>query len=101
MSLAPTSLLLIHLAREWRREWAPEFQTLCASRPRKLVVLVHLAEECIARLDARPEAFRKKCFDNLALDGGDNLSYIAPTMVNLQLSEERYPDIQFRKTREH
>jgi peptide chain release factor 3 len=47
------------------------------------------------------EAFRKKCFDNLALDGGDNLSYIAPTMVNLQLSEERYPDIRFRKTREH
>ncbi|KZZ53613.1 peptide chain release factor 3, partial [Oleiphilus sp. HI0123] len=47
------------------------------------------------------EAFRKKCFDNLALDGGDNLSYIAPTMVNLQLSEERYPEVQFRKTREH
>lgn len=47
------------------------------------------------------EAFRKKCFDNLALDGGDNLTYIAPTMVNLQLSEERYPDIRFRKTREH
>ncbi len=47
------------------------------------------------------EAFRKKCFDNLALDGGDNLTYIAPTMVNLQLSQERYPDIDFRKTREH
>ena len=47
------------------------------------------------------EVFRKKCFDNLALDGGDNLSYIAPTMVNLQLSEERYPEVQFRKTREH
>lgn len=43
----------------------------------------------------------KKCYDNLALDGGDNLTYIAPTMVNLQLSEERYPDVKFRKTREH
>lgn len=47
------------------------------------------------------EAFRKKCFDNLALDGGDNLAYVAPTMVNLQLAQERHPDIQFHKTREH
>ncbi|MFT5717437.1 MAG: peptide chain release factor 3 [Oleiphilaceae bacterium] len=47
------------------------------------------------------DVFKKKCFDNLALDGGDNLTYIAPTMVNLQLSEERYPDISFHKTREH
>jgi len=47
------------------------------------------------------EAFRKKCFDNLALDGGDNLSYIAPTMVNLQLATERHPDVVFSKTREH
>jgi len=45
--------------------------------------------------------FTKKCHDNLALDGGDNLTYIAPTMVNLQLSEERYPEVAFRKTREH
>ncbi len=47
------------------------------------------------------EAFKKKCFDNLALDGGDNLTYIAPTMVNLQLAVERYPDVSFHKTREH
>ncbi len=47
------------------------------------------------------EAFKKKCFDNLALDGGDNLTYIAPTMVNLQLATERHPDIVFSKTREH
>ena len=47
------------------------------------------------------DVFKKKCFDNLALDGGNNLTYIAPTMVNLQLAEERYPDISFHKTREH
>lgn len=47
------------------------------------------------------EAFRKKCHDNLALDGGDNLSYVAPTMVNLQLAMERHPDIEFLDTREH
>ncbi|WP_416351524.1 peptide chain release factor 3 [Parashewanella curva] len=47
------------------------------------------------------EDFRRKCSANLALDGGDNLTYIAPTMVNLSLSMERYPDIKFAKTREH
>ncbi|QSX30903.1 peptide chain release factor 3 [Shewanella cyperi] len=52
--------------------------------------------------DARKlEEFKRKCSTNLALDGGDNLTYIAPTMVNLNLSMERYPDIQFAKTREH
>ena len=47
------------------------------------------------------DEFRRKVSNNLALDGGDNLTYIAPTMVNLNLSQERYPDIQFLKTREH
>ncbi|AXR05838.1 peptide chain release factor 3 [Salinimonas sediminis] len=47
------------------------------------------------------DEFRRKAEHNLALDGGDNLTYIAPTMVNLQLARERYPDIQFTHTREH
>ena len=47
------------------------------------------------------QAFRDKAYDNLALDGADNLTYIAPTMVNLQMAEERHPDVIFRKTREH
>lgn len=47
------------------------------------------------------DQFRDKAYDNLALDGGDNLTYIAPTMVNLQMAQERHPDIEFRKTREH
>jgi peptide chain release factor 3 len=47
------------------------------------------------------EKFQKKAHDNLALDGGDNLTYIAPTMVNLSLAQERHPDIVFHKTREH
>ena len=40
-------------------------------------------------MNARLEQFRKKASDNLALDGGDNLTYIAPTMVNLSLAQER------------
>ncbi|GGW74161.1 peptide chain release factor 3 [Alteromonas halophila] len=47
------------------------------------------------------DEFRRKAEVNLALDGGDNLTYIAPTAVNLQLAQERYPDIQFTHTREH
>jgi len=47
------------------------------------------------------EEFKRKNEVQLALDGGDNLTYIAPTMVNLNLTQERYPDVQFRKTREH
>jgi len=47
------------------------------------------------------EEFKRKNEQNLALDGGDNLTYIAPTMVNLNLAQERYPDVTFFKTREH
>ena len=47
------------------------------------------------------EEFKRKCADNLAIDGGGYLAYLAPTRVNLSLSEERYPDVEFRPTREH
>ncbi|EON89745.1 MULTISPECIES: peptide chain release factor 3 [Plesiomonas] len=47
------------------------------------------------------DEFQRKNEMNLALDGGDNLTYIAPTMVNLNLTQERYPEVKFRKTREH
>ncbi|MGB1172224.1 MAG: peptide chain release factor 3 [Marinobacterium sp.] len=45
--------------------------------------------------------FRKKGYDNLAEDGAGLMTYLAPTRVNLNLTEERWPDIQFRATREH
>ena len=44
--------------------------------------------------------FRRKNEGNLALDGGGHLTYLAPTSVNMSLTEERWPDIQFRATRE-
>jgi peptide chain release factor 3 len=47
------------------------------------------------------DEFKNKAFDYLALDGSDNLTYLAPTRVNLNLTIERWPDIQFRTTREH
>ncbi len=45
--------------------------------------------------------FKKKLSDNLALDGGGDLTYIAPTRVNLNLTMERWPEIKFLATREH
>lgn len=47
------------------------------------------------------EEFTRKNQANLSLDGGNNLSYVAPTMVNLNLAKERFPDVEFRATREH
>ena len=47
------------------------------------------------------EEFRQKAHDNLALDNSDCLVYIAPSKVNLDLTEERWPEIGFRDTREH
>ena len=49
----------------------------------------------------RLEEFKDKAYDNLALDHADILVYVAPTMVNLQLTQERWPELRFRKTREH
>jgi peptide chain release factor 3 len=45
--------------------------------------------------------FRKKASDNIALDGGEHLTYLAPSLVNLNLTMERWPDITFHATREH
>jgi len=44
--------------------------------------------------------FEKKHADQLALDNGENLTYIAPTMVNLHLTQERWPQIKFTATSE-
>lgn len=47
------------------------------------------------------EEFKRKCADNLSIDGGGHLTYLAPTRVNLSLAQERYPEVVFRSTREH
>jgi peptide chain release factor 3 len=45
--------------------------------------------------------FRDRHGEQLAIDGGGYLTYLAPTRANLALAEERWPDIVFSKTREH
>ncbi|CAH9017543.1 peptide chain release factor 3 [Candidatus Nitrosacidococcus sp. I8] len=45
--------------------------------------------------------FRTKAEVNLALDGAGDLTYLAPTRVNLELTMERWPEIKFHAIREH
>lgn len=46
------------------------------------------------------EKFRDKNQQNLAVDHGGELVYLASTRVNLQMAQERHPEIAFRATRE-
>ena len=43
----------------------------------------------------RLEEFRNKAMQHLALDHKGGLVYVAPTRVNLQLTQERWPDVVF------
>jgi peptide chain release factor 3 len=44
--------------------------------------------------------FETKLRENLARDAAGALTYLAPTRVNLQLTQERWPDVAFHATRE-
>ena len=47
------------------------------------------------------EEFSNKMRSNLALDHAGDLAYVAPSRVNLTMTEERWPEIEFLATREH
>jgi peptide chain release factor 3 len=47
------------------------------------------------------EEFREKAAPNLSVDAAGELVYLAPSRVNLQLTQERWPDLVFAATREH
>ena len=47
------------------------------------------------------EEFKLKVSENLALDGRGGLAYLAPTKVNLDLTMERWPMVEFLLTREN
>jgi peptide chain release factor 3 len=64
-------------------------------------VNVHTARWIYAKDAKKLEEFRAKAYEHLALDHAGELVYLAPTRVNLQLTLERWPDIEFRETREH
>ncbi len=47
------------------------------------------------------EQLKIKAGNNIAIDSAGMLTYLAPSMVNLQLTLERHPDLTFNATREH
>src|SRR5579863_10170623 len=56
-------------------------------------IAVHTARWVNAAEPARLEEFRVKAFDQLALDHGGELVFLATSRVNLQLTIERWPEI--------
>ncbi|MDT8398490.1 MAG: peptide chain release factor 3 [Pseudomonadales bacterium] len=74
-----------------------EYKVDCAYEP----VNVHTARWIASDKSQDLEEFKRKAADNLAIDGGGHLSYLAPTRVNLSLTMERWPTIRFLATREH
>jgi len=47
------------------------------------------------------EQLKAKAGNNVAIDSAGMLTYLAPSMVNLQLTMERHPNLTFSATREH
>lgn len=47
------------------------------------------------------DEFKIKARSNLSLDHAGDLAYVAPSRVNLQMTQERWPDVRFLSTREH
>ncbi len=45
--------------------------------------------------------FERSLAHNLAHDAAGNLAYLAPTTINLDLTQERWPKVTFHTTREH
>ncbi len=74
-----------------------EYGVQCVFEP----INVAIARWVVLADQKRLAEFRDKAYDNLAIDHGGELVYLAPTRVNLSLTEERWPEIAFRKTREN
>ena len=62
---------------------------------------VYTARWVYSNDEKKLEEFRRKQAENLSIDGGGYLAYLAPTRANLMLTQERWPDLRFAATREH
>ena len=76
---------------------ADEYGVQCAFEP----VNVHTARWVHCDDERVLEEFMAKAHDHLARDHGGSLVYLAPSRVNLALTQERHPRVRFSETREH
>jgi len=74
-----------------------EYGVQCVYEPVSVVTARWVYSDDAKKLDE----FIRKCDTNLALDAANQLTYLAPSTVNLSLTQERYPSIVFLATREH
>lgn len=74
-----------------------EYNVECAYAPVSVATVRWVKSEDKKKL----EDFKHSQMANLALDNGNHLAYLAPNLVNLQLTQERWPDIEFFDTQEH
>ncbi len=73
-----------------------EYKVECIFEP----VPVSAARWVSCEAEKRLAELRQKAANNLATDHAGELVYLAPSMVNLQLTQERWPDVEFHATRE-
>ena len=76
---------------------ADEYGVQCVFEP----VSVATARWIRCADDRKLAEFRERAYEHLSIDHAGELVYLAPTRVNLQLTQERWPDVTFRETREH
>jgi peptide chain release factor 3 len=74
-----------------------EYGVECVFEP----ITVSTARWIHAKDAKKLEEFRDKAATHLAIDAAGELVYLAPSRVNLQLTQERWPDVAFAATREH
>ncbi len=74
-----------------------EYNVECLFEP----VNVNTARWVECNNESKLEEFKIKAKSNLAIDHAGDLAYIAPSRVNLQMTQERWPEVQFLATREH
>ena len=74
-----------------------EYKVQCTFEPVSIATVrwIHCDDEVVLA------KFKKKAHDQLSIDGGGHLTYLAPSRVNLQLMQDRYPEVTFSNTREH
>lgn len=74
-----------------------EYNVECAYEPIQVTTVRWVRSDNPKKL----AEFKQTLANHLALDHSENLAYLAPNNINLTLTQERWPDIEFFATREH
>ena len=77
-------------------DWHHEYGVKCCYK----TVRVAAARWVTATDPTLLKQFKNKCDSYLASDGRGYLTYLAPSQVNLDLVQERWPALTFQTTRE-